>query len=62
MAIYVEGVDRGQASLFPDRLEDFVGENNPVRVARSALSSPIGSAERQPRRFLQPAAAGEPQM
>ena len=32
MAGYVEGVDRGQATLFPDRLEDFVDEYNPVRV------------------------------
>ena len=32
MAGYVEGVDRGQATLFPDRLEDFVDEQNPVRV------------------------------
>src|SRR3546814_2838309 len=32
MAGYVEGVDRGQATLFPDRLEDFVDEHNPVRV------------------------------
>ncbi len=29
---YAEGVDRGQATLFPDRLEDFVDEHNPVRV------------------------------
>ena len=32
MAGYVEGVERGQATLFPDRLEDFVDEHNPVRV------------------------------
>jgi transposase len=32
MAGYVEGVDRTQATLFPDRLEDYVGEDNPVRV------------------------------
>ncbi len=32
MAGYVECVDRGQATLFPDRLEDFVDEQNPVRV------------------------------
>ena len=24
--------DRGQATLFPDRLEDWIGEDNPVRV------------------------------
>ena len=32
MGGYVEGVDRGQATLFPDRLEDFIDEQNPVRV------------------------------
>ena len=28
----VEGVDRGQSSLFPERLDDWIGEGNPVRV------------------------------
>jgi transposase len=32
MAGYVEGVDRTQAMLFPDRLDDFVDVDNPVRV------------------------------
>ena len=32
MAGFVEGVDRTQTTLFPDRLEDYVGEDNPVRV------------------------------
>ncbi len=32
MKRYIEGVDRGQGTLFPDRLEDWVGEDNPVRV------------------------------
>ena len=32
MAGYVEGVDRGQATLFPDRLDDVVDADNPVRV------------------------------
>jgi hypothetical protein len=32
MAGYVEGVDRAQATLVPDRLEDVVGADNPVRV------------------------------
>jgi transposase len=32
MAGYVEGVDRCQATLFPDRLDDFVDADNPVRV------------------------------
>ena len=32
MSGYIEGTDRGQMTLFPDRLEDWVGEDNPVRV------------------------------
>jgi transposase len=32
MKRFVEGVDRDQASFFPECLEDFVAEDNPVRV------------------------------
>ncbi|MGB5628945.1 MAG: IS1182 family transposase [Woeseiaceae bacterium] len=32
MKRFVEGVDRDQASIFPECLEDFVAEDNPVRV------------------------------
>ena len=32
MKRFIEGVDRSQTTLFPDRLEDWVGEDNPVRV------------------------------
>ena len=32
MSGYIEGTDRAQVTLFPDRLEDWVGEDNPVRV------------------------------
>jgi len=32
MKRFVEGVDRGQGSLFPERLDDWIGEDNPVRV------------------------------
>jgi hypothetical protein len=32
MKRFIEGVDRSQTMLFPDRLEDWVGEDNPVRV------------------------------
>jgi hypothetical protein len=27
-----EGTDRGQSTLFPECLEDWIGEDNPVRV------------------------------
>ena len=32
MKQFVAGQARGQDTLFPERLEDFVGEDNPVRV------------------------------
>jgi transposase len=32
MRRFVEGVDRSQTTLFPESLEDWVDENNPVRV------------------------------
>jgi transposase len=32
MAGFIAGVDRGQLSLLPGSLDDWVGENNPVRV------------------------------
>src|SRR5829696_3752798 len=32
MRRFVEGVDRSQTTLFPESLDDWVDENNPVRV------------------------------
>ena len=32
MKRFVEGADRGQSTLFPDRLDDWIGEDNAVRV------------------------------
>ncbi len=32
MKRFVEGVDRRQSTLFPDRLEDWIGDDNSVRV------------------------------
>ena len=32
MKRFVEGIDRGQATLFPECLADWISENNPVRV------------------------------
>ena len=32
MKRFVEGTDRSQSTLFPERLEDWIGEDNPVRV------------------------------
>jgi transposase len=32
MKRFIDGVDRGQSTLFPECLEDWIGEDNPVRV------------------------------
>ena len=32
MRRFVEGTDRGQSTLFPECLEDWIDEDNPVRV------------------------------
>jgi transposase len=32
MRRFVEGTDRGQSTLFPECLEDWIGADNPVRV------------------------------
>jgi transposase len=32
MKRFIEGEDRSQITLFPDRLEDYVAEDNPVRA------------------------------
>jgi transposase len=32
MKRYIEGIGRDQGTLFPEHLEDWVGEDNPVRV------------------------------
>jgi len=32
MKRFIEGEDRSQITLFPSRLDDYVAEDNPVRV------------------------------
>jgi len=32
MKRFIEGVDRDQITLFPEQLEDWIGDDNPVRV------------------------------
>ncbi|NDK37180.1 transposase, partial [Rhodovulum sulfidophilum] len=32
MAGFIDGIDRDQVTLFPDRLEDWIGEDHLVRV------------------------------
>ena len=35
MSRFIEGEDRSQASLFPERLDDYIAEDNPVRLVGS---------------------------
>src|SRR5690348_8698143 len=35
MKRFVEGEDRSQSTLFPERLDDYIGEDNPVRVVEA---------------------------
>jgi hypothetical protein len=39
MKRFVEGTDRGQSTLFPECLDDWIDEDNPVRVASSSSST-----------------------
>jgi hypothetical protein len=39
MKRFVEGIDRGQSTLFPECLEDWICEDNPVRVIDVGWSS-----------------------
>ncbi len=38
MARFVEGEDRSQVALLPECLDDFVAEDNPVRVVDAFVS------------------------
>ena len=40
MRRFVEGLDRGQSTLFPERLEDWIGEDNAVRVIDVFVEEP----------------------
>jgi transposase len=39
MRRFVEGVDRSQTTLFPESLENWIGEDNPVRVIDAFVSA-----------------------
>jgi transposase len=39
MKRFIEGVGRDQSTLFPERLEDFIAENNPVRVIEAFVEA-----------------------
>ena len=55
MKRFVEGLDREQGTLFPERLEDWISDDNPVRVVDvlsmsliSAAWALAGSSHRRP--------------
>ena len=39
MGRFIEGVSREQITLFPERLEDFIAEGNPVRAIDAFVES-----------------------
>ncbi len=39
MKRFIEGADRDQSTLFPERLDDFIAENNPVRVVEALVEA-----------------------
>ena len=47
MKRFIEGEDRRQATLLPDSLEDYVTEDNPVRVVDVVIRSEEHTSELQ---------------
>ena len=43
MERFVEGLDCGQSTLFPERLEDWIGEDNPVRAIDVFVEEQLGN-------------------
>jgi hypothetical protein len=54
MKRFVEGADRGQSTLFPECLDDWIEENNPVRA------SPRVRILKEIRTMIRPEPAREP--
>ena len=42
MRRFVEGIDRGQATLFPECLEDWIDADSPVRVIDAFVEKLLG--------------------
>jgi len=59
MSRFVEGQDRGQQTLFPSSLDDYVDEDNPVRVV-DVYVDVLEPAEALGFERLRPAATGRP--
>ena len=58
MKRFIEGVDRSQSTLFPERLDDYIAEDNPVR----AIEVFVDELDLDPLGFggMQPEATGRP--
>jgi transposase len=58
MGRFVEGTDRGQTTLFPECLEDWICEDNPIRV----IEAFVEELDLADLRFssVDPAATGRP--
>jgi hypothetical protein len=41
MSGYIEGISRDQATLFPDRLEDWIDEDHPARVIEAFVDAMV---------------------
>ena len=59
MKRFIEGQDREQAALFPECLDDWIDENNPVRVVEAYVESldlcSLGFAGVEPKETGRPA-------
>ncbi len=59
MSRFVEGEDRAQSTLFPERLDDYIAEDNPVRVVEAFVDGldlkAIGFERVEPRTTGRPA-------
>jgi len=55
---YIEGTDRNQLTMMPDCVEDYIGENNPVRVIYAFVNSldidKLGFMKSQPKETGRP--------
>ena len=59
MKRFIEGVDRSQSTLFPERLDDYIAEDNPVRAIEIFVDEldlgPLGFGGMQPEATGRPA-------
>jgi hypothetical protein len=59
MTHFVEGEDRTQSTLFPERLDEYIGEDNPVRVIY--VPKPLTSSGRKTGQFTKQDFVYEPE-